>query len=67
MVRTFHTAYLMTAECMMTQITYGSWRLCVVQADSRKDYLGGHQHLPVEAHLGSKELRPEVLAMDCQT
>jgi len=30
-------------------------------------YLGRHEHLPVKAHLGSKELRPEMLAMDGQS
>ena len=29
---------------------------------AEKTDLGGHQHLPVEAHLGTKELRPEMLA-----
>ena len=29
-------------------------------------YLRGHEHLPVEAHLGSKELGPEMFAVDGQ-
>lgn len=29
---------------------------------SRKSDLGGHEHLPVEAHLGTKELRPKMPA-----
>jgi len=48
----------------LVSITHASLNL--VQADSRKDYLGGHEHLSVEAHLGSKELGPEMFAMDGQ-
>lgn len=36
-------------------------------AVAAQHYLGGHEHLPVKAHLSTKELGPEMLAWRPQT